>query len=120
MMIVGGVLTRIMAGTCAVFERDMKKVIAFSTMRQLGVMVYSIGFGLVLFRLFHLFMHALFKALLFLCAGELIHNMRGYQDFRVYGGLSSYFPFTTAILGGSLLSMAGFVFFSGFYSKDQI
>jgi len=120
MMVVGGILTRIMAGTCAVFERDMKKVIAFSTMRQLGVMVYSIGFGLVLFRLFHLFMHALFKALLFLCAGELIHCMGGYQDFRVYGGLSSYFPFTTAILGGSLLSMAGFVFFSGFYSKDQI
>uniref|UniRef100_A0AAU8MIN6 NADH-ubiquinone oxidoreductase chain 5 n=1 Tax=Litigonotus ghinii TaxID=3104745 RepID=A0AAU8MIN6_9BILA len=120
MMVVGGVLTSIMAGTCAVFERDMKKVIAFSTMSQLGVMVYSIGFGLVLFSLFHLFMHALFKALLFLCAGELIHNMSGYQDFRVYGGLGSYFPFTTAILGGSLLSMAGFVFFSGFYSKDQI
>lgn len=119
-MITGGIMTSILAGTCAIFERDMKKVVAFSTIRQLGVMVYSIGFGLVLFSLFHLFMHALFKALLFLCAGELIHCMGGYQDFRVYGGLSSYFPFTTSILGGSLLSMAGFVFFSGFYSKDQI
>jgi len=119
-MIGGGIMTRILAGTCAIFERDMKKVVAFSTMSQLGVMVYSIGFGLVLFSLFHLFMHALFKALLFLCAGELIHCMGGYQDFRVYGGLSSYFPYTTSILGGSLLRMAGFVFFSGFYSKDQI
>lgn len=119
-MIVGGILTRIMAGSCAVFERDIKKVIAFSTISQLGVMVYSIGFGLVLFSLFHLFMHALFKALLFLCAGELIHCITGYQDFRVYGGLSSYFPFLTSVLGGSLLRMAGFVFLSGFYSKDQI
>jgi len=113
-------MTSVMAGVCALFERDAKKVVAFSTMRQLGVMVYSIGLGLVLFRLFHLFMHAAFKALLFLCAGELIHNMTGYQDFRVYGGLLSYFPFTVSVLAGSLLSMAGFVFFSGFYSKDQV
>lgn len=115
-----GVITRILAGTCALFERDAKKVVAFSTMRQLGVMVYSVGLGLVLFSLFHLFMHAAFKALLFLCAGEFIHNMTGYQDFRVYGGLLTYFPFTVSVLAGSLFSMAGFVFFSGFYSKDQV
>lgn len=119
-ILLGGILTRILAGTCAVFERDLKKVVAFSTMSQLGVMVYSIGFGLVLFRLFHLFMHALFKALLFLCVGEFIHNLVGYQDFRVYGGMIRYFPYTRFVMLGSLLSMAGFVFFSGFYSKDQI
>lgn len=117
---VGGVFTRILAGRCALFERDAKKVVAFSTIRQLGVMVYSIGLGLVLFSLFHLFMHAIFKALLFLCAGEFIHNMTGYQDFRVYGGLLGYFPFTSSVLAGSLLRISGFVFFSGFYSKDQI
>jgi len=86
----------------------------------LGVMVYSIGLGLVLFSLFHLFMHAAFKALLFLCAGELIHNMTGYQDFRVYGGLLRYFPFMVSVLVGSLFRIGGFVFFSGFYSKDQV
>jgi NADH-ubiquinone oxidoreductase chain 5 len=117
---VGGVMTSILAGTCALFESDAKKVVAFSTMSQLGVMVYSIGLGLVLFRLFHLFMHAAFKALLFLCAGELIHNMTGYQDFRVYGGLLRYFPFMVSVLVGSLFRMGGFVFFSGFYSKDQV
>jgi len=109
-----------MAGTCALFERDAKKVVAFSTIRQLGVIVYSIGFGLVMFSLFHLFMHAAFKALLFLCAGELIHNMGGYQDFRVYGGLLGYFPFRVSVLAGSLFRITGFVFFSGFCSKDQI
>jgi len=113
-------MTSILAGTCALFESDAKKVVAFSTMSQLGVMVYSIGLGLVLFRLFHLFMHAAFKALLFLCAGELIHNMTGYQDFRVYGGLLRYFPFMVSVLVGSLFRMGGFVFFSGFYSKDQV
>jgi len=119
-ILVAGVTTSVMAGTCAMFERDAKKVVAFSTMSQLGVMVYSIGLGLVLFRLFHLFMHAAFKALLFLCAGELIHNMGGYQDFRVYGGLFPYFPFSISVLAGSLFRMAGFVFLSGFHSKDQV
>jgi len=119
-ILVAGVMTRVMAGACALFERDAKKVVAFSTMRQLGVIVYSIGLGLVTFSLFHLFMHAAFKALLFLCAGEFIHNMSGYQDFRVYGGLLGYFPFRVSVLAGSLFSMAGFVFFSGFYSKDQV
>jgi len=70
-ILVAGVMTRVMAGACALFERDAKKVVAFSTMRQLGVIVYSIGLGLVTFSLFHLFMHAALRLCCFCVLGSL-------------------------------------------------
>ena len=79
--------TMFMAGISATFESDLKKVIALSTLRQLGVMIRAIGLGLVKLALFHLFTHAMFKALLFLCAGNIIHQATNNQDLRLMGHL---------------------------------
>ena len=79
--------TMFMAGISARFETDLKKIIALSTLRQLGVMIAAIGLNLLNLALFHLFTHALFKALLFLCAGNIIHQSTNNQDLRLIGGL---------------------------------
>jgi NADH-ubiquinone oxidoreductase chain 5 len=104
----------------ALFEYDLKKIIALSTLRQLGVMMFSISVGLYTVAFFHLLTHALFKALLFLRAGALIHGVGGSQDLRVCGGLVKNFPLVRACINLANLSLCGIPFLSGFYSKDLI
>nr|UPX88259.1 NADH dehydrogenase subunit 5 [Eurycercus lamellatus] len=114
------VVTLLMAGMVAVFEYDMKKIIALSTLSQLGVMMFAISLGLYKIAFFHLVAHALFKALLFLSAGAYIHGMAGNQDMRLFGGLTQVFPNITVCMNLANLSLCGMPFLSGFYSKDMI
>nr|YP_009493350.1 NADH dehydrogenase subunit 5 [Gibbosula crassa]AWK29315.1 NADH dehydrogenase subunit 5 [Gibbosula crassa] len=116
---VGG-LTLLMAGLSACFETDLKKIIALSTLSQLGLMMFTIGIGYPLVATFHLFTHALFKALLFLCAGSIIHSMMDAQDSRILGGLNGLLPFSSSCLVMSSVVLCGMPFLSGFYSKDLI
>nr|QNV49098.1 NADH dehydrogenase subunit 5 [Isara chinensis] len=114
------VLTLLMAGIGANYENDLKKIIALSTLSQLGVMMMSLGMGMPYLALFHLYTHALFKALLFLCAGMIIHNSSNTQDIRHMGLLFSQAPLTVACMNIANLSLCGAPFMSGFYSKDLI
>nr|YP_010713637.1 NADH dehydrogenase subunit 5 [Erronea onyx]WDA98769.1 NADH dehydrogenase subunit 5 [Erronea onyx] len=114
------VLTLLMAGIGANYENDLKKVIALSTLSQLGVMMMSLGMGMPFLALFHLYTHALFKALLFLCAGMIIHNSSNTQDIRYMGLISNQAPLTVACMNIANLSLCGAPFLSGFYSKDLI
>jgi len=114
------VLTMFMAGVRACFEMDIKKVVALSTLSQLGVMMSSLSLGLPFFALFHLCTHALFKALLFLCAGSFIRNCFHVQDFRYLGGLSLQMLFSFCFLNIVNLALCGSPFLAGFYSKDLI
>nr|YP_009509812.1 NADH dehydrogenase subunit 5 [Cominella adspersa]AXF46428.1 NADH dehydrogenase subunit 5 [Cominella adspersa] len=114
------VLTLLMAGIGANYENDLKKVIALSTLSQLGVMMMSLGLGMPYLALFHLYTHALFKALLFLCAGMFIHNSSNTQDIRHMGSLFCQAPLTTTCMNIANLSLCGAPFLSGFYSKDLI
>nr|NP_852170.1 NADH dehydrogenase subunit 5 [Lepidopsocidae sp. RS-2001]AAP44719.1 NADH dehydrogenase subunit 5 [Lepidopsocidae sp. RS-2001] len=113
-------LTMFMSGLGANFEFDLKKIIALSTLSQLGLMMGSLSMGLTNFCFFHLLSHALFKALLFMCAGYLIHYMNNCQDIRYMGGLSKQLPFVSLCFNVSNLSLCGIPFLSGFYSKDLI
>ena len=113
-----GALTAFVSATIALVQHDAKKVIAYSTCSQLGYMFFVCGLSHYGAGLFHLFNHAFFKALLFLSAGSLIHGMGDEQDVRKLGGVARLMPVTyTCVLLGSL-SLAGFPFLSGFYSKD--
>nr|UVI60489.1 NADH dehydrogenase subunit 5 [Haliotis sp. 1 KW-2022]UVI60515.1 NADH dehydrogenase subunit 5 [Haliotis sp. 1 KW-2022]UVI60528.1 NADH dehydrogenase subunit 5 [Haliotis sp. 1 KW-2022] len=114
------VLTMLMAGIGANYEYDLKKVIALSTLSQLGVMMASLGLGAPYLALFHLYTHALFKAMLFLCAGGIIHNNSDVQDLRCLGGLWGQMPLSVACLNVANLALCGAPFLSGFYSKDLI
>nr|QGW14894.1 NADH dehydrogenase subunit 5 [Cypraea tigris] len=114
------VLTLLMAGIGANYENDLKKVIALSTLSQLGVMMMSLGMGMPFLALFHLYTHALFKALLFLCAGMIIHSSSNTQDIRYMGLISNQAPLTVACMNIANLSLCGAPFLSGFYSKDLI
>lgn len=114
------VITMFISGLVAVFEFDLKKVIALSTLSQLGVIIFSISLGLYLVAFFHLIIHALFKAILFLCAGAIIHGVGGSQDIRFYGGQIQNYPIIAACLNIANLSLCGIPFISGFYSKDLI
>lgn len=117
--IVGG-STAILAASIGGFQYDLKKVIAFSTTSQLGYMIFACGLSKYNVSMFHLANHAFFKALLFLSAGSVIHSLADEQDMRRMGGLAQLLPFTySAMLIGSL-SLAGFPFLTGFYSKDFI
>nr|ATL58856.1 NADH dehydrogenase subunit 5 [Apatura laverna] len=113
-------LTMFMAGICANYEYDLKKIIALSTLSQLGLMmsILSMGFGDLAF--FHLLTHAMFKALLFMCAGLIIHLMNDNQDIRIMGGISLYIPLTSLCMNISNLALCGIPFLAGFYSKDMI
>nr|QOL00771.1 NADH dehydrogenase subunit 5 [Xya japonica] len=119
LLVIAG-MTMFMAGVGALFEYDLKKIIALSTLSQLGLMMGILSLGLPLLAFFHLLTHAFFKALLFLCAGSLIHNLKDYQDIRLMGSLVSYMPFTCICFNVSNISLCGFPFLSGFYSKDLI
>ena len=114
------VVTIIIAGVRATTECDIKKIIALSTLRQLGIIITSIGLNLVDLAYFHILTHALFKALLFICAGTLIHFHLHSQDLRWIGNLANKLPITTACIVISNLALSGFPFIAGFYSKDAI
>jgi NADH-ubiquinone oxidoreductase chain 5 len=109
-----------MAGVGANFEFDLKKIIALSTLRQLGLMIRILAMGFYKLAYFHLLTHALFKALLFMCAGAVIHNMKDSQDIRNIGGLVSQIPYTSSCLNVANLALCGIPFLAGFYSKDLI
>nr|YP_010263849.1 NADH dehydrogenase subunit 5 [Neogonodactylus oerstedii]UGW52192.1 NADH dehydrogenase subunit 5 [Neogonodactylus oerstedii] len=119
LLLLGG-STMFMAGLGANFEYDLKKIIALSTLSQLGVMMSILGFGLPDLAFFHLLSHALFKALLFMCAGVVIHSAKDYQDIRMMGGLSKFMPLTTFYMNLANLALCGMPFMAGFYSKDVI
>lgn len=118
-LILGGI-TALFAASTAVAQHDIKKIIAYSTTRQLGLMVTSIGLGQPLLALFHICTHAFFKAMLFLCSGSVIHSLRDEQDLRKMAGLSSLLPVTSACLALGRLALMGTPFLAGFYSKDLI
>nr|QID04139.1 NADH dehydrogenase subunit 5 [Dacus ciliatus] len=113
-------LTMFMAGLGANFEFDLKKIIALSTLSQLGLMMSILSMGFYKLAFFHLLTHALFKALLFMCAGAIIHNMNNSQDIRLMGGLSIYMPLTSGCFNVANLALCGMPFLAGFYSKDMI
>jgi NADH-ubiquinone oxidoreductase chain 5 len=102
------------------FQQDIKKVIAYSTMSQLGMMVIAVGLSCYNIALFHLINHAFYKGLLFLGAGAVIHAVADNQDFRRYGGLISFLPLTYSVMLIASLSLVAFPFMTGFYSKDFI
>nr|ACJ69412.1 NADH dehydrogenase subunit 5 [Aphelocheirus ellipsoideus] len=114
------VLTMFMSGLGASFEFDLKKIIALSTLSQLGLMMSVLFLGFPVLAFFHLLTHAFFKALLFLCAGLMIHVMSDSQDIRHMGCVVNYLPFTCMCFCISSLSLCGFPFMSGFYSKDFV
>jgi NADH-ubiquinone oxidoreductase chain 5 len=114
------IITIFISGVVAIYEYDLKKVIALSTLSQLGIIIFAISLTLYKVAFFHLLSHALFKALLFLCAGILIHGAGGSQDIRHFGGLSKSYPIVGVCLNLANLSLCGIPFLAGFYSKDLI
>nr|WMQ52329.1 NADH dehydrogenase subunit 5 [Ceutorhynchus albosuturalis] len=113
-------LTMFMAGLGANFEYDLKKIIALSTLSQLGMMIFILSLGSYDLAFFHLLIHALFKALLFMCAGAMIHNLMDCQDIRYMGGLVKFSPLTCVCFNISNMALCGMPFLAGFYSKDLI
>jgi len=113
-------ITVILSGFAAISEFDLKKIIALSTLSQLGVIIIILSFGLPLLSFFHLIIHAIFKAILFLCAGVLIHGMFGIQDLRLFSMGIKVSPSIIIIIILSNLCLSGFPFLGGFYSKDLI
>lgn len=115
-----GAATAIFAATIGMTQFDIKRVIAYSTMSQLGYMFFAAGVGAYGAAMFHLMTHAFFKALLFLCAGSVIHAMSNEQDMRQMGGIAKKVPITYGLMLIGSLALAGIPFFAGFYSKDMI
>nr|UNQ84543.2 NADH dehydrogenase subunit 5 [Thaumetopoea pityocampa] len=113
-------LTMFMAGISANYEFDMKKIIALSTLSQLGLMMSILSMGMPILAFFHLLTHAMFKALLFMCAGVIIHLMSDIQDIRYMGGIVYYLPMTSLCMNVANMDLCGIPFMAGFYSKDMI
>lgn len=114
------ILTIFLSGLCALVEVDIKKIIAYSTLRQLGVIIIILSVGVYDLAFFHLLSHAVFKAILFLSSGRVIHGIMGYQDIRIIGVILKLSPFICYIIMLSRLSLRGVLFLRGFYSKDLI
>jgi NADH-ubiquinone oxidoreductase chain 5 len=115
-----GAITTVFSSLIGLYQQDIKKVIAYSTMSQLGMMVIAVGLSNYGIALFHLVNHAFYKALLFLGAGAVIHAVADNQDFRRYGGLRPFLPLTYSVMLIASLSLVAFPFMTGFYSKDFI
>jgi len=115
-----GATTAFFSATIGLVQNDIKKIIAYSTCSQLGYMTFICGLSNYSLSLYHLFNHAFFKALLFLSAGSIIHSLSNEQDIRKMGGLIQLLPFTYSMFLIGSLSISGFPFLSGFYSKDLI
>jgi NADH-quinone oxidoreductase subunit L len=116
-----GAITAVFAASIAVAQNDIKRILAYSTVSQLGYMMMGLGVGGVAVGIFHLITHAFFKALLFMGAGSVIHGCHDEQDIRYMGGLKKYMPVTFATYAIGMLALAGFpLAFSGFWSKDAI
>jgi NADH-ubiquinone oxidoreductase chain 5 len=115
-----GAITTVFSSLIGLFQQDIKKVIAYSTMSQLGMMVIAVGLSSYNIALFHLVNHAFYKGLLFLAAGSVIHAVADNQDFRKYGGLKVFLPLTYSVMLIASLSLVAFPFMTGFYSKDFI
>lgn len=115
-----GTLTAFIAGINALLEVDLKKIIALSTLSQLGLIVATLGAGAPILAYFHIMVHALFKAILFICRGKFIHLLDGNQDLRQIGGNVYSFPVTGLIINLANYALIGFPFLAGFYSKDLL
>ena len=113
-------LTIFIAGLGANYEFDLKKIIALSTLSQLGLIISILSIGFYKLAFFHLLTHALFKALLFICAGAVIHNINNSQDIRLMGNLRFFIPLTSSCFNVANLALCGIPFLAGFYSKDII
>ncbi|MDA8241656.1 MAG: NADH-quinone oxidoreductase subunit L [Nitrospiraceae bacterium] len=115
-----GAITSLFAATIALVQNDLKRIIAYSTISQLGYMFLACGVGAYTAGVFHLYTHAFFKALLFLCAGSVMHAMAGELDIQKMGGLKKYMPITYWTMFIASLSISGIPGFAGFFSKDEI
>ncbi len=119
-LILTAVATSLLGGWGALYENDLKKIIALSTLSQLGVIIFSLSLGFVNLTLFHLYTHALFKSILFVCAGHILHTSWGTQDIRRLGNTILGMPITAFVFNLGNLCLMGIPFISGFYSKDSI
>lgn len=115
-----GALTALFAGRAALSQYDFKKIVAYSTTRQLGLMAVAVGLNLPYLAFFHICTHAFFKALLFLCSGSMIHSFKNEQDIRKMGKASKSAPYTTSAIILASLALSGLPFLAGYYSKDLI
>jgi NADH-quinone oxidoreductase subunit L len=120
LIVIIGLATAIFAATIAIVQNDIKKVLAYSTVSQLGLMFLALGLGAYTSGIFHMATHAFFKALLFLGAGSVIHALQGEQDLRNMGGLRKHLPVTYATFLIGVLAISGIPPFAGFFSKDEI